>query len=1005
MTDKNKLTELINGFTDNIYFAEYKKEIKMHFSLEHPQKKYIYHLEHSAFYNVYFFGKKQDLQKVFGTKNDFMSKKELINLNPNSQNILPITNYYIIKLKEENYYSPNAHKHLKQRLVYHFVGIDDNAKTLPKFTNRTILYYNYGTEYIIFDNYYSIDGLDKNLDKLLFQLMFERYETDKTTDKDFDDPHYLLIDKLYKLKEEKKKVNIKKTIEYLDNVCSHVHPEIKNIFKIEMPIKIYYSNGENKGIYYVKFVDYIRSSNEEMEKFLILNKNISITNIYPLDYKEIKINIRNTTLLCQMEKIKNYYSNDVILFNLNLITNSGEKVPNNLEKLPLMIKVRLEKLDNVNLINNFINLDKSILQEYEKKDNIPITISETTLNAIYDLDDSIDDSLDENEINQENQDTITKDYILLKNEFRNLMNDDEIDFSANPEEFTITEKIISNGDIYKKLITINNKGVKDKLFLDYDPEEELAETILECIVEVYFFNKTKDSAFKVYATNFIRINAGITELKSLLSKIGIFRLFNKNRFKHNDIDSSLPLYTPLELIKKKRKYGYLVLTDTEYLECENISKENQIEKIPIYNIDYYLNLPALESEKVIILDYERRFIKNGVFVEKEKLKNNVIFLSKDQKIRDSYSEQFSDKLTNNSEEFNRESPMTPSNIPIITNNNVFNSPVIKTLNVDKDETLTPTNITNNNQNNSNDIQDKYGHCPGRSVNVNPSTQTEPVTFEDVLETIQDSYNFDKAIGSSTLDIISVYLKGQKTLYIEAKSYCEKHLYSLMLPAIFITTACSVISGIFQDVQIASIVVAGLTAFNSFILALITYLKLDAKAEAHKITAYAFEQLQSECEFYSGKVMFSQMDNDETNDITADEIIKFIIKTEKKVREIREKNQFILPESVRHRFRKLYSANVFSRVKGVQTGELVKINRLKNKINEVLEAKKILREYNNSSLKQEKEDKLNKLKEEQNNLLKEIISYRKEYVDIGDEFDKEILDNIKKRYNLCSCLAT
>ena len=94
----------------------------------------------------------------------------------------------------------------------------------------------------------------------------------------------------------------------------------------------------------------------------------------------------------------------------------------------------------------------------------------------------------------------------------------------------------------------------------------------------------------------------------------------------------------------------------------------------------------------------------------------------------------------------------------------------------------------------------------------------------------------------------------KVLYIESKGFCEQTLNRLMLPAIIISAASSVISLGLKNYEYGSLIVAALAAFDSCLLAIISYLKLDAKAEAHKTSSYRFDKLQTKCEFYSGKVL-------------------------------------------------------------------------------------------------------------------------------------------------------
>lgn len=235
-------------------------------------------------------------------------------------------------------------------------------------------------------------------------------------------------------------------------------------------------------------------------------------------------------------------------------------------------------------------------------------------------------------------------------------------------------------------------------------------------------------------------------------------------------------------------------------------------------------------------------------------------------------------------------------------------------------------------------------------------------YKDVCETMYNKFGYNDGKLSSALNVISLYLKGQKLLYLEAKAYCEHYLYRMMLPAIVISSVSSVISGVYSDNSTASKAVAGATALNALILSLINYFKLDAKSEAHKMTAYSFEQLISECEFTSGKILLSNINENDRNkrikkrgekkekeekeegnggrgeggergntggikyDIYY--IQDFINNIEKKVKEIKEKNQFIIPEKIRNRYPNICNKNIFMEVKNMNINEMVLCNQLK-----------------------------------------------------------------------------
>jgi len=263
--------------------------------------------------------------------------------------------------------------------------------------------------------------------------------------------------------------------------------------------------------------------------------------------------------------------------------------------------------------------------------------------------------------------------------------------------------------------------------------------------------------------------------------------------------------------------------------------------------------------------------------------------------------------------------------------------------------------------------------------------------EDKLNTV---YNNDRSISSTTLDILALYLNGEKILYIEAKTYCEQQLNFLMLPTILISVLASVLSLFFEGKTYGGITIACMTAFNSFMLALISYLKLDAKAEAHKTSAYNYEKLESMCEFNSGKVLFFNYDKKY--------VLGILEEVEKKVNEIKELNKFILPEYIRHKYPYTYSTNIFTLVKKIHLREIIMINRLKININRLLQRSRIKPRTPTLELE------IYNLELEQDDLMEQIIKFREEYMKMDDGFNREVDANMaenNKRLTLFKWLKT
>jgi hypothetical protein len=270
-----------------------------------------------------------------------------------------------------------------------------------------------------------------------------------------------------------------------------------------------------------------------------------------------------------------------------------------------------------------------------------------------------------------------------------------------------------------------------------------------------------------------------------------------------------------------------------------------------------------------------------------------------------------------------------------------------------------------------------------------STGPRLYAFHEVRNQIKQNFHTKQINNSFVCDMIALYLKGQKILYTEAKTYCELRLSFLMLPAILITATCSILSPILKDYEGGTTAVSALNGFTAFLLAVVNFLKLDAKAEAHRTAAYKFDKLQSALVFKSGRNLFTNSTDDDLNAI--------IMETEKSVRDIKETDPFVLPEGVRHSFPTLYGTNIFAEIKKVQNKEMELIHELWSMYNEtnILDHDIKLLEADGKTVPEEKTKLAKDLEAKQKEKLNQIINIKNEYQKIDTNFENELTRNQRR----------
>jgi hypothetical protein len=292
-------------------------------------------------------------------------------------------------------------------------------------------------------------------------------------------------------------------------------------------------------------------------------------------------------------------------------------------------------------------------------------------------------------------------------------------------------------------------------------------------------------------------------------------------------------------------------------------------------------------------------------------------------------------------------------------------------------------IDNSNSNSDNDSDEN-----------NNTTRYSQLVFYDIEKTLDRYYDDSESNKySNEIDILTTYMRGQKYIYTHAKYLTQKKLDYLKFPSLFFAALITIIAPFISCSPGGAIFISIANGIIGLCISLMNYLRFESPVAMYLQMANHYDKLETSLELTNSKLLFIENDNDKKM-----LVLNKIRDIEKRMNEIKETNQYLIPEEIKYIFPVICNINIFSFIKKIERYKknlIIKFKDMKNEIRYILHKWK----KQNLTMNSIKEtENLNNIKEKnrllflydmKDKLKTEIVEFRNTYNFIDDVFTKEI----------------